>query len=90
MTKTMMVIRKRVEGQVLYYDGEFIEIQTNGIEGIEEGFLLNTIQTHRDTRDAPEAFQCRFPIGMWVDITAITEITPVLDQEKNSGSEYPQ
>ena len=41
MTKTMMVIRKRVEGQVLYNDGEFTEIQTNGIEGIEEGLLLN-------------------------------------------------
>lgn len=37
MTKTM-VVRKRVEGQVLYNDGEFTEIQTNGIEGIEEGF----------------------------------------------------
>ena len=79
MTKTMMVIRKKVEGRVLYNDGGFTEIQTNGIEGIEEGLLLNTIQTHReDTGDTTEEFQRRFPIGMWVDITTITEITPVL------------
>ena len=91
MTKTMMVIRKRVEGQVLYNDGEFTEIQTNGIEGMEEGLLLNWIQTDReDTGDTPEEFQRRFPIGMWVDIVTITEITPVLDQEKNSRSEYLQ
>jgi hypothetical protein len=91
MTKTMIVIRKRVEGQVLYNDGEFSEIQTNGIEGIEEGLLLNKIQTHReDTSDTPEEFQRRFPIGMWVDIMTITEITPVLDQERNSRCEYLQ
>ena len=29
--------KKEIEGQILYNTGEFCEIRTNGIEGIEEG-----------------------------------------------------
>jgi hypothetical protein len=57
MRKTKTVIHKKVEGQVLYNDGEFTEIQTNGIEGMEDSLRLETIQTHReDTNDTPEEF----------------------------------
>jgi hypothetical protein len=77
-----MVIRKRVEGQVLHNDGEFAEIQTNGIEGMDEGILLATIQAHRgDTHDTPAEFQQRFPIGLWLDITTVAEIKPAFEQE---------
>ena len=34
-----MVVRKRVEGRIEYNDGEFAEVQTVGIEGIEEKIL---------------------------------------------------
>lgn len=91
MTKTKMVIRKRVEGEVLYNDGDFTEIQTYGVEGIEKDLLLETIQTHReDTSDTLEEFQRRFPIGMCLDITTIIEITPALEQEATSRSERLQ
>ena len=48
MEKTEMVIRKKVEGRVDYNDGEFAEVQTVGIEGIEQDLLLETIQIHAD------------------------------------------
>jgi hypothetical protein len=50
--------------------------QTNGIEGIEKDLLLDTIQIHCcDTSDTPQEFQQRFPVGMWLEILTITEIT---------------
>ncbi len=48
MEQTQMVVRKRVEGRIEYNDGEFAEVQTVGIEGIEENLLLVTIQIHRE------------------------------------------
>jgi hypothetical protein len=64
MEKTRIVVQKRVTGRVDYNDGEFAEVQTVGIEGIEEDLWLATIQVHReDTEDLPEEFQRRFPVG---------------------------
>ena len=45
--KTQTLICKRVEGEVEYNDGEFAEVLTNGIDGIEEDLALETIQIHR-------------------------------------------
>lgn len=91
MTDTKIVSRRRVEGQVLYNTGDFCEIQTNGIEGIEEGLLLDAIQAHReDTNDTREEFRLRFPVGMWLDITTTIEIEPALEQDLNLGSERLQ
>jgi hypothetical protein len=74
--KTRMLTSKRVEGQVEYNDGEFAEIQTIGIEGIEKDLWLDTIQIHRDDTDnTPEEFQRRFPVGMRLGILTTTEIT---------------
>jgi hypothetical protein len=71
-----MLTSKRVEGQVEYNDGEFAEIQTIGIEGIEKDLWLDTIQIHRDDTDnTPEEFQRRFPVGMRLGILTTTEIT---------------
>ena len=71
-----MVVRERVEGQVQYNDGEFAEIQTIGIEGIEKDLWLDTIQIHcRDTGNTPEEFQRRFPVGMRLGVLTTTEIT---------------
>jgi hypothetical protein len=76
MEKNQMIVRKRVEGQVEYNDGEFAEIQTIGIEGIEKDLWLDTIQIHRrDTEKTPDEFQGRFPVGMRLGIVTTTEIT---------------
>ena len=42
-----MVIRKKVKGVVEFNDGDFAEVQTVGIEGIEKNLLLWKIQLHR-------------------------------------------
>jgi len=71
-----MLASKRVEGEVEYNNGEFAEVQTIGIEGIEKDLLSETTQIHRcDTEDTPEEFQQRFPVGMRLNILTITEIT---------------
>ncbi|HEY4930889.1 MAG TPA: hypothetical protein VII23_04895 [Terriglobales bacterium] len=71
-----MLASKRVAGEVEYNDGEFAEIQTIGIEGIEKNLLLETIQIHRgDTHDTPEEFQLRFPVGVRLCIVTTTEVT---------------
>ena len=71
-----MVVTKRVAGVVEHNDGDFSVVQTVGIEGPEKDLLLEELQFHRqDTEDTPEEFQCRFPVGMWLDITTSTEIT---------------
>lgn len=76
MDQTRMVVRKRVEGRIDYNDGEFAEVQIVGIEGIELGLWLETIQLHReDTNDTSDEFRRRFPQGMWLDILTITDIT---------------
>jgi hypothetical protein len=41
---------KRIEGEIQYNDGEFAEVKTNGIEGIEKNLILGTIQIHREHR----------------------------------------
>ncbi len=50
-----MLTGKRVEGEVEYNDGEFAEVMTIGIEGIEEGLLLET--TTENTPDPGEGLQ---------------------------------
>lgn len=71
-----MLTSKRVEGRVEYNDSEFAEIQLIGIEGIEKNLLLETIQIHRgDTRDTPEEFQRKFPVGIRLKVLTTTEVT---------------
>jgi hypothetical protein len=79
-------IIKRVEGEVEYSDGECAEVQTIGIEGIDKGILLETVQIYReDTEDLPEEFQHRFPFGLRLCILTITEITcPLTDGVKTT------
>jgi hypothetical protein len=77
-SRRTMHTSERVEGVVEYNNGEFAEVRTYGVEGIEDGLLLETIQVHReDTEDMPEEFQRRFPVGMRLDIVTSTEITPI-------------
>jgi hypothetical protein len=69
------ISRKRVHGEVEHNDGEFAEIQTMGIEGIEKDLLLETIQVHRcDTDDSGEQFRDRYPVGSWLDIRTTIEV----------------
>jgi hypothetical protein len=76
MKKTKITIRKRVEGEVEFNDGEFAEIQTAGTSGIEEGLLLDTIQIQRDdTGHTTEEFKRRFLVGTAVNICTTIEIT---------------
>jgi hypothetical protein len=73
-----MTTHKRVEGRVRYNDGFFASVEISGVEGIEEGLFLATIQFHiGDTSDTPEEFRQRFPVGTWWNISTTTEITPV-------------
>jgi hypothetical protein len=76
MEETGMLTSKRVEGKVEYNDGEFAEIQTIGIEGVEKNLLLETIQIHRgDTQNTPAEFLRKFPVGMRVGVLTSTEVT---------------
>jgi hypothetical protein len=69
-----MMIRKRLAGKVQYNDGQFVEIQTVGTEGLEKSLLMETIQVDRsETADTPEQFQHRFPGGMWLEIWTTME-----------------
>jgi hypothetical protein len=86
MEKTLMIVRKRVEGKVEYNDSEFAEIQTNGIEGIEKDLLLETIQIHRcDSGYSSEEFQQKFSVGTWLDILTITRISPSLTKTEDES-----
>ena len=89
-----MVISKKVKDEIDYNDGEFAEVQTCGIEGIEKDLLLGAIQIHReDTSDTSEEFQPRFPVGMWLDIVTTTEITPESTDEfaeSDAPLDHPQ
>jgi hypothetical protein len=84
MCKTHIIVRKQTEGEVQYNDGEFAEIQTSGIDGIEKDLLLDTIQIDRDdTGDTPEVFKRKLEVGMWFDITTETVFTaqqPVVER----------
>ena len=88
MCKTHIINRKQIEGVVESNDGDFAEIETNGIEGIEEGLLLDTITIERnETKEEPEHFQRRLPVGMWVDIeTVITVQQPIVEGASPSPS----
>jgi hypothetical protein len=71
-----MVVRKRLEGEVQYNDGQFAEVQTVGTDGIDKDLLLAKFHVQReDTHDTPEEFQGRFPVGRCLDIWASVEIT---------------
>jgi hypothetical protein len=87
-----MLTGKRVEGEVEYNDGEFAEIQTIGIEGVEKNRCLETIQIHRcDTESTPEEFQRRFSVGLMLGILTSTEITvPDRESENNDPMQKSQ
>lgn len=72
-----MIISKKFEGEVDHNNGEFAEVKTNGIEGIEEGLWLGTMQIHRDTEETRGRFLQRFPVGMRLEIVTTTEIKPM-------------
>ena len=56
------------------------EVQTYGIEGIENDLLLKTLQIHRnDTDDTSDEFQRRIPVGAVLEITTTTELTLKLE-----------
>ncbi len=75
MDKTPLIFRKRVQGEIEYNDGEFAEIQTVGIDGIERNLLLATIQVHRDdTSHTCEQFQQELPVGSRLDVCTTIEV----------------
>lgn len=64
--------------QVVFNNGQFAEIETYGIEGIETGLFLDTIQVDRgeaasDTRN----FKRNFRRGTCLEITTTTEISRI-------------
>jgi hypothetical protein len=76
MEKIRIFSQKRVHGEVEYNDGDFAEIRTVGIEGIEKDLLLETIQVHRnDTSYTCEQFREKLPVGSWLSICTTIEVT---------------
>ena len=70
-----MFTSKRVEGQVEYNNGEFAEVVTIGVEGIEKGLWLDTIHIDScDTKDTADQFRDRFPVGASLCIQTTIEI----------------
>jgi hypothetical protein len=79
-----------VHGEVESNDGEFAEIQTVGIEGIEKNLLLETIQVHReDTEFSCEQFQEKLPVGSGLDICTTVDVT-TLEPDKDDLVEGSQ
>jgi hypothetical protein len=75
MGNNLYRINKKLRGPVEYNDGAFAEVQTLGVEGIEKNLLLATIQINRcEVGDAPEEFRHNFQVGMWLEVSATTEI----------------
>jgi urease beta subunit len=75
-----VIVTKRVEGEVQFNDGEFAEVQTYGIEGIEKDLLLKTVHIHlEDTDNTSDEFQKRFSVGTVLEITTTTEFTIKLE-----------
>jgi hypothetical protein len=71
-----MLKTKKVLGEVSFNNGDFCEIDTYGLEGIDTGLMLESIQLARhDTGDGVKKFRQRFRIGTLLDITTITTIT---------------
>ena len=69
MEKIRIVSQTRVHGEVEYNDGDFAEIQTVGIEGMEKDLLLETIQVHRnDASYTCDPFKDKLPVGSWLDV----------------------
>jgi hypothetical protein len=76
MEKIRIVSQNRVHGEVEYNDGNFAEIQTVGIEGMEKDLLLETIQVHQhDTSYTCEQFREKLPVGSWLNICTTIEVT---------------
>ena len=67
-----------------YNDGQFAEVQTFGLEGIDKGFLLEGVQVHReDTSYSVEEFRQRFPVGALFEIQTTSEVQPWTMQERS-------
>jgi len=72
-----VTIIKTVAAEVNFNDGEFAEVKTVGVEGIERNLWLGTFQIHRsDTDDTPDEFRRKFSIGMRLDVITTTKIIP--------------
>jgi hypothetical protein len=81
-----MIVTKKIEGEVSYNDGEFAEVNTIGIEGIEKDLWLGTMQIHLPSSDnSTEEFRQLFPVGMVLEIETTTEITPIIQSPEDLG-----
>jgi len=84
-----VTIMKKVAGEVDFNDGEFAEVKTIGVEGIEKDLWLGIFQIHReDTDDTPDEFRRRFSIGMRLDVATTTKIMPIIVKKRDrTGTE---
>ena len=72
-----MTVTRRFQGEADYNDGKFAEVKTIGIEGLEEGLWLGTMQIHRaQTECTADEFRERYPVGMLMQVVMTTEIRP--------------
>ena len=69
-----MLIQQKMEGEVVFNDGDFAEIEVGGVEREEAGLFLKTMQAHReDTSDTGKEFRQRLGVGTMLDIVVTTE-----------------
>jgi hypothetical protein len=65
-------------GQVTNNDGEFAEVQLSGMDPLESGLLLETIQLHREDTDKSTAdFLRQLPCGTRLQVSITTEVTKI-------------
>jgi hypothetical protein len=78
MERSSVTIQKRVEGQVVFNNGQFAEIETYGIDGIETGLFLDTIQVDRGaTASDMRNFKRTFRRGTCLEISTTLEISRI-------------
>jgi hypothetical protein len=74
-------------GQVTYNDGQFAEVQLIGMEGLESGLLLETIQLHREETDKSTAdFLRELPCGTRLHVSITTEVTRIDEYSAGAAS----
>ena len=70
----MLTVQQKMEGKVVFNDGDFAEIEVSGVEGEEAGLLLETMQAHRGyTSDTNEEFRQRFGVATKLRVVVTTE-----------------
>jgi hypothetical protein len=77
MKRVSVTVIKKTLGMIEHNDGEFVEVQNIGIEGIETGLHLDRVQIQRsDTEYNRRDFLRRFKVGGLLDVCTTLRVAP--------------